>query len=147
MSGSAISDSRGANDARVDVVVLPRCGRPPLRLRARPVRRHEMVSIGGRVLHITLWERPNGQHAVSYSRPESTRLAEEAEQAADRDALAAILEETCRHLDQVLTLPPEPELEDLVNGQIHLMLEHDFRFLVGSALSDWGLEPAESRQA
>jgi hypothetical protein len=120
------------------IVVLPRAGRPPLRVRARQVCSHRMSSCLGAGLHITLWMRVNGSPAVSFTRPVGAHLVEDSAQADTVGALAEWLEGECVRLRDQRKLPrDQSDFDALMGLQGARALEREFMTLVGDALADW----------
>lgn len=135
---ASISAEGGAAEAARDIVVLPRAGHPPLRIRARMLCSHRMPTCLGGELRISLWMRADGTAAVSFTRPIGTRLVEDAARADTIGTLAEWMEAECGRLRAAQARAPgSTALEDLVALHGARALTRDFMTLVGDALADW----------
>ena len=128
------------------MVLLPRHGRPPLRMRAAAVARHR-APVGPDRLEVALWRRPRGGYAVSVLRPEGDAIVEDAAAAPDLGDLADWVEALCRDLGRGRAANvAAPDLVDaLVAQQRAQQLARAFLVLVGDALADWPALPVGGR--
>jgi hypothetical protein len=134
---ASISTTQSAADSR-DIVVLPRAGRPPLRMRARLVCSHRIPTCLGGELRISLWLRADGSAAVSFTRPVGTRLVEDAARAETIAALAEWMEAECARLRaEQGRSTASTALEDIVALHGARAVTREFMALVGDALADW----------
>jgi hypothetical protein len=135
---ASISAEGHAAEGTRDIVVLPRAGRPPLRMRARLLCSHRMPTCLGGELRISLWERADGSAAVSFTRPVGARLVEDAARADTIGALAEWLEAECSRLRaEQGRSAGATALEDLVARHGARAATREFMALVGDALADW----------
>lgn len=126
------------------LVTLPRAGKPPLRLKARPVDRLSVTSAAGTPLELALWARPGGGVALQYSRLNRSGAELDAVTLADRDLALREIERLC----QLVARPgPRPKRKKHISSaEAIVQLEASFAgaddvrgFLVlaGEALDRW----------
>ena len=135
---ASISAKESVAEGARDIVVLPRAGRPPLRMRARLQCSHSMPTCLGGELRISLWIRADGSAAVSFTRPVGARLVEDAARADTVGALAEWMEVECTRIRaEPGRLPQSTALEEFVVLHGARVATRDFLALVGDALADW----------
>lgn len=90
----AVGDPHGgmAADTACNIVTLPRHGKPPLRLRARLVRRVVQARPGEEETWLEIWARPGGRAAAAFVWPSANGVFRDAVQADSLDGLCALLE-------------------------------------------------------
>jgi hypothetical protein len=135
---ASISAEGRAAEAATDIVVLPRAGRPPLRMRARMICSHDMPTCLGGELRISLWARSEGSVAVSFTRPVGARLVDDAARADTVCALAEWMEGECSRIRVAQDgFGGSTGLDDLVVRHGARAVTREFMALVGDALADW----------
>lgn len=133
------------------IVVLPRQGKPPLRVRGRQITHHVVNHCPGSEIAVTLWQRPKAGYVLAYSTCAGGTLGSEAIGFASAEAACAHLEGVCARLSAegaasgMAPRAVEDRQDDVLRKLQHAaQFAQLFPILVGEALAAWsddGLMP------